>query len=96
VPSPTKVILSAQVVHYQRAQHPQARRAIKVALGGLATGKGDIKTLEDDLDGYHRLAVGPHRVIFEIGPDGTIRCLFAERRKVVYEIFSAQMREFLG
>jgi hypothetical protein len=52
---------------------------------GLANDKGDIMPLVDDLTGYQRL-----RVIYrEASEEGkpVRKCLFAERRNVVCEIF---------
>lgn len=95
MPSPIKVTLARQVVEYHRQQHPETRRALKAALAGLASGRGDIKELEDELAGYHRLSVGSLRVIYRVRPDGDIECIFAERRKVVYELFAARLRELL-
>lgn len=95
MPSPIKVLVSPQVAEFQRAKHPGVRRALKAAILGLAAGRGDIKALEDDLDGYYRLRVLDYRVIYRITPEGDIDCIFMERRKMVYEIFAAQLRELL-
>mgnify|MGYP001582196223 CR=1 FL=1 len=81
---------------FQRALAPAPRRAMKAALMRLADGRGDVKALEDDLDGLYRLRVGVHRVIFLYAPDGAIWCFFAERRAVVYEILSASPAELIG
>ena len=91
--SPDKVTVSEQVLAYQRAQHPETRRALKAAIIALGSGRGDIRELEEELSGFHRLRVGPHRIVFAIEADGVIRCIFAERRRVVYELFAATLRE---
>lgn len=49
-------------------------------------GKGDLKALEPPLHGYCRLRVGGYRIVFAYGKRGTIECIFAERRNVVYEL----------
>ncbi len=92
--SRNKVTLAEQVISYQRSRHPEARRALKTALAGLAYGRGDIKALEDDLAGFYRLAVGSHRIIFAV-EDGNIRCIYAEQRQMVYALFAARLRELL-
>lgn len=55
------------------------------------TAGGDTKELTDALGGYQRLRVGPYRIIyreaFEKG-GRVVKCLFAERRAVVYELFT--------
>lgn len=95
LPLPTKVTVSDQVLEFQQAQHPELRRALKAAILGLAKGQGDIKPLEDDLAGYNRLAVRGVRVIYAVTKTGEVQCIFAERRKMVYELFAARLQELL-
>jgi len=64
-------------------------------LRGLEQDKGDIKQLEADLAGYTRLRVGGYRVIvrfFVEGGQRVARCVFAENRAVVYELFAEILR----
>lgn len=72
------------------------RRAFKRAVLGLAKEKGDIKALGDKLSGYYRLKVARYRIIFRYTPDRTIECVFAEERKLIYEIFESEMSRILG
>ena len=81
---------------FQRALSPEPRRALKAGILGLAHGKGDLRALEDELAGLYRLRVGAHRVIFLYAPDGAIRCFFAERRAVVYELLAASLPELIA
>ncbi|MEY2881098.1 MAG: hypothetical protein RLZZ15_3478 [Verrucomicrobiota bacterium] len=81
---------------FQRALAPVPRRALKAGILGLATGRGDIKALEDELAGLYRLRVGVHRVIFRYAEDGSIVCLFAQRRGVVYELLAASLSDLLA
>lgn len=94
-----KVEVSAQVVAFVRAQAPEPRRRFRLAIRQLANDRGDIRALEGPLRGYHRLRVGPFRVLFAYAParpgEGAARCIFAERRGVVYDVFSAVLRERL-
>ncbi len=87
-----KVEISEQVLTFVRSQAPEPRRRMRLALRDLASEKGDIKALEGPLRGYHRLRVGPHRIVFAYaaseGNSASIRCLFAERRGIVYTVFS--------
>lgn len=92
-----KVELSEQVVSFVRAQAPEPRRRLRLALRRLALERGDIRALAGPLGGYSRLRVGPFRVLFvrEAPPAGAppcIRCLFAERRDTVYAVFSAMLK----
>ena len=80
---------------YQRKLTPEPRRALKAAILGLATERGDIRALEDELAGLYRLRVGTRRVIFRYAEDGAIVCIYAGPRRLVYEIFSTRLHEFL-
>jgi mRNA-degrading endonuclease RelE of RelBE toxin-antitoxin system len=64
-------------------------------LHGLEQEKGDIKQPEADLAGYARLRVGGYRVLvrfFAKGGQRVARCVFAEKRAVVYELFAEILR----
>lgn len=91
----TPVRLEAGVVAFVRGLAPEPRVRVRRALANLERGRGDIKALEDDLAGYYRLRVGPHRLVFRyvVEPDVRhIRVVFAERRRVVYELFAQMLR----
>jgi len=90
-----KVRLALQVVDFIRSLAPEPRRTVRLALRELEKGKGDIKPLEGPLQDYCRLRIGPYRVILSYGKAGTIECVFAERRSIVYEIFADAMVERL-
>jgi mRNA-degrading endonuclease RelE of RelBE toxin-antitoxin system len=91
-----KVELAAQVVEFVRRLPPEPKRRLRRALRNLARGRGDIRALEAPLDGYCRLRVGGHRVVFAYGARGTIQCIFAEQRSIVYELLQERLREELG
>lgn len=82
-----RVELEAQAVAFVRKQAPDPKRRLREALKDLGRERGDIKGLEPPLDEYQRLRVGPFRVIFR-HTGRSIRCVFAERRGIVYEVFS--------
>lgn len=82
-----RVEVSLQVRDFHARMGMTHRRTLKRALAGLATERGDIKALGERLEGFHRLRVGPYRVIFRYGDSRTIRCEFIERRSLVYEVF---------
>jgi mRNA-degrading endonuclease RelE of RelBE toxin-antitoxin system len=85
-----KIELSEQVSTFIARQAPDGRKMLRRSLRQLATEQGDIKQLEERLNGFCRLRTGPFRVIFRyILAKGkrVIRCEFAERRKIVYEAY---------
>jgi mRNA-degrading endonuclease RelE of RelBE toxin-antitoxin system len=91
---PTKLVVASQVKAYQAKLGPEPRRHLKLAIHGLAEGKGDIKALSDNLEGFHRLRLGTHRVIFRY-QGARIECLYAAPRTTVYEFLAAHFREML-
>ncbi len=87
----TRVELDPQVAGFVRSLAPEPRRRLREGLRGLEVEKGDLKQLEAGLTGYIRLRVGSYRVIlrcYSEGRERVARCVYAERRAVVYEMFS--------
>ena len=85
-----------EVLDYLRRISPQPRHALRMAIKALAEEKGDIKSLTDELEGFHRLRVGSQRVIFEyevINDRRVITCVFAGPRKWIYEVFQSRLLE---
>ena len=91
-----RVLLADQVIDFVRRLPPEPKNRMRQALRSLAEEEGDIKALEAPLDGYCRLRVGGYRVVFAYGKRGTIECIFAEQRSVVYELLMAQIHERIG
>jgi len=90
------VRLQDEVVDYIRRLAPQSRHALRLAIKDLAYEKGDIRALTDDLEGFCRLRVGSHRVVFQyqmIGGQRLITCVFAGPRKWIYEVFQSRLLE---
>ena len=90
-----KVVLAAQVVGFVRRLPPEPRQRLRRALRELSRERGDVKALEAPLDGYCRLRVGGYRVVFAYGKRGSIECIFAEQRSVVYELLLERLRDRL-
>jgi len=91
-----RVELDPQVADFVRSLAPEPRKRLRAALHGLEQEKGDIKQLEADLAGYTRLRIGAYRVIVRFYADRgnrVARCVFAEKRSVVYELFAEILRE---
>lgn len=90
------VRVQQEVLDYLRRLPPQPRHAIRMSIKGLAAEKGDIRPLTEELEGFHRLRVGAHRVLFEyemIKGTRTVTCVFAGPRRWIYEVFQSRLRE---
>ena len=65
----------------------------------LEEDRGDIKQLEGDLSGWCRLRVKTYHVVFRyetVENQRFARCVFAERRDLVYELFTEVMKRLRG
>ena len=90
------VRIQKEVLDYLRRLPPEPRHALRRAIKALANERGDIKSLVDELEGFHRLRVGSHRVIFEYEMLNGVRivtCVFAGPRKWIYEVFQSRIQE---
>ncbi len=91
----TKVEISDQVLNFVRSLAPEPRRLLRQGLRDLQDELGDIKQLEGDLAGRCRLRIKSYRIIFRYEVEGSrrmARCVFAERRELVYELFTEVVR----
>jgi len=89
---------SDQVAQFVASLAPDPRRKLRAAIRDLASDRGDIKDLVDDLLGYKRLRVASYRVIYREGFEKgrpVRNCLYANRRNVVYEIFAQMLLDDL-
>jgi len=94
-----RVELDPQVAAFVRALAPEPRKRLRQGLRGLEQEKGDLQQLEADLAGYARLRVGSYRVVVRFyahGGQRVARCIFAEKRAVVYELFAEILRGEAG
>lgn len=92
----TTVEVSTQVVEFMGTLAPEPRKRLREALRKLAREEGDICALEANLDGFYRLRVGSFRVIFFYAAKPghrIIRCVFAERRSIIYQTFAQLARQ---
>ena len=90
-----KVRTSPQVDSFLQTLPPDAKHKLRQAIGNLAYGKGALRSLENELSGFSRLKLGRYRVVFCYVKPMTIDCVFAEERKLVYEVFAALLKENL-
>ena len=95
----TRVRVESQVESFVKSLAPEPRRRLTTALKALAHDRGDVQRLEGKLEGYSRLRVAGHRVIFweraERG-ERIIDCVFAEKRAIVYDLFVRLLSESIG
>ena len=91
-----RIRIQEEVLDFLRSLPPQPRHALKLAIKKLSEEQGNIKSLTDDLEGFHRLRVGSYRVIFEyslIDGERVITCVYAGARKWIYEVFQNKVME---
>ena len=91
-----RIRIQEEVLDYLRSLPPQPRHALKLAIKKLSEEQGNITSLTDDLEGFHRLRVGSYRVIFEyslIDGERVITCVYAGARKWIYEVFQNKVME---
>jgi mRNA-degrading endonuclease RelE of RelBE toxin-antitoxin system len=82
-----KISASDQVAAWLTALPPQTKTRVRTALRALAKGKGDIKGLQGDLEGFSRLRIGGIRILHRQVSVREIRLEYANTRDVVYEMF---------
>jgi len=95
----TRVKVESQVESFVKSLAPEPRRRLSAAIKALAHNRGDIQRLEGKLQGYSRLRMAGHRVIFcERADRGEriIDCVFAEKRALVYDLFVRLLSESIG
>jgi len=88
-----KISASDQVAAWLTALPPQTKKRVRTALRALAKGKGDIKGLQGDLEGFSRLRIGGIRILHRQVSVREIRLEYANIRDVVYEMFRQLLAE---
>ena len=82
-----KTSASEQVAHWLAALPPESKKRVRLALRELEKGRGDIRALQKELEGWCRVRIGGVRIIFRTLPGKIIRLEYADTRDVVYENF---------
>lgn len=86
-----KLLLADQVVSFIQRQPPETRRRLREVLHAVERGQVVPEPLEDDLEGFYKLKIDRIRIILQAdsGSAGPVmKAVFAERRRMVYELFS--------
>jgi mRNA-degrading endonuclease RelE of RelBE toxin-antitoxin system len=66
---------------------PDTKKRVRAALRGLQHGRGDIKALRGELEGFCRLRIDGLRIVYSQPSSQEIRLEYADSRDVVYETF---------
>ena len=90
-----RVQVREQVWKFYGRLGPQDRRAVKRAILQLAEERGDIRALRDRLEGYYRLRVGSHRIVFRYLPGRVIECVYLNDRALVYDVFESELHRII-
>ncbi len=91
-----RVKVREQVWTFYHQLSPQNRRAVKQALVQLGRENGDIRSLRDRLEGYYRLRVGCHRIIFRYLEGRVIECVYMNDRALVYDVFESELHRIVA
>ena len=86
-----RVTLDDQPLNFIRQLAPDSRRSLREALRAIEAGKRFPEPLEDQLSGFYKVKVAGYRMILQALPASSgpvFRVVFAERRNVVYVLFS--------
>ncbi|MEI6653696.1 MAG: hypothetical protein WCP45_02930 [Verrucomicrobiota bacterium] len=82
-----KISASDQVASWLCGLPPQAKHRVRIALRGLAKGRGDVKGLQGPLEGFNRLRIGGMRIIYRQVSGRRILLEYANTRDAVYELY---------
>jgi mRNA-degrading endonuclease RelE of RelBE toxin-antitoxin system len=82
-----KILASDQVQRWLISLPPDTRKRVRAALRGLQSGRGDLKALRGELEGFCRLRIDGLRIVYSQHRGQIIRLEYADSRDVIYETF---------
>ena len=88
-----KILASDPVQRWLIALPPETKKRVRAAVRGLEKGRGDIKALCGELDGFCRLRIEGLRIVYSQHRGQIIRLEYADSRDVVYETFLKVLSE---
>ncbi len=88
-----KILASEAVQRWLIALPPETKKRVRSALRELQNGRGDIKALHGELEGFCRLRIGGLRIVYSQLRGQIIRLEYADSRDVVYETFLRVLQE---
>jgi mRNA-degrading endonuclease RelE of RelBE toxin-antitoxin system len=81
------ILASEPVRRWLLSLPPDTKKRVRAGLRLLANGRGDIKALRGELEGFCRLRIGGLRIIYSQPSGSVLRLEYADSRDVVYETF---------
>ena len=80
---------SEQVALWLAGLPPENKRRVRAALKGLAASAQDldVKVLRRELEGFYRMRVGDHRIVYHLESRQTICLDYVDLREEVYVAF---------
>jgi mRNA-degrading endonuclease RelE of RelBE toxin-antitoxin system len=88
-----KISASEQVQRWLVALPPETKKRVRAALRGLEWGRGDLKALRGELEGFCRLRIDGLRIVYSQHRGQTIRLEYADSRDVICETFLKVLHE---
>ena len=88
-----KISASEPVQAWLVALPPETKKRVRAAVRGLEKGRGDIKALRGELEGFCRLRIEGLRIVYSQHRGQVIRLEYADSRDVVYETFLKVLSE---
>jgi mRNA-degrading endonuclease RelE of RelBE toxin-antitoxin system len=88
-----KISASEQVQRWLIALPPETKKRVRGALRGLQNGRGDIKALHSELEGFCRLRIDGLRIVYSQHRGQIIRLEYADSRDMIYETFLKILHE---
>jgi mRNA-degrading endonuclease RelE of RelBE toxin-antitoxin system len=88
-----RILASEPVQRWLAALPPETKKRVRAALRGLQSGRGDIKALSGELDGFCRLRIDGLRIVYSQHPGQIIRLEYTDSRDLVYETFLKVLQE---
>ena len=91
-----KISASEHVQRWLIALPPETKRRVRGALRELANGRGEIKALRGELEGFCRLRIDGLRIVYSQHRGQVIHLEYADSRDVIYETFLKILQERKG
>ncbi|MGA2750587.1 MAG: hypothetical protein ABSG59_17585 [Verrucomicrobiota bacterium] len=88
-----KILASEPVQRWLVGLPPESKKRVRAALRALQSGRGDVKALSGELEGFCRLRIEGLRIVYSQHPGQIIRLEYADCRDVVYETFLKVLQE---
>jgi mRNA-degrading endonuclease RelE of RelBE toxin-antitoxin system len=88
-----RILASEPVQRWLVALPPETKKRVRAALRELQQGRGDIKALHGELEGFCRIRIDGLRIVYSQHRGQIIRLEYADSRDLVYETFLKVLHE---